>query len=154
MAGGVALVLVLALLAFTALTVWIVCLCSPRITAKRFFSDVYTCQLVDEHSGATVPGSCVVRWSLTERMVTMTLDLALVCADDKEHVLLLDLMLPPAKASPRYLSGFGMSRSGARCFVEPVKDKEKSGSPKARLRLLGIPAKGSEEFTIVAQMMV
>jgi len=164
MAGGAALVLVLALLVFTALTVWIVCLCSPRITAKRFFSDVYTCQPLDEKTGKPVPGTCVVRWSLTERVVTMTLDLAVALTDElltDDACLVLDLMLPPAKASSRYLSGFGMSTAGARCFVEPIAD---TSGPKARLRLSGMhlrhpqeqaqPAQHSQHFTVVAQMMV
>jgi len=157
MAGPV-LVLLLALLVLAALTVWIVCLCNPRITAKRFLSDVYSCQPVTE-SGEPVPGSCVVRWSLTERLVTMTLSLALNNNNNNNSpklILLLDLMLPPAKATPRYLAGFGMSDSGARCFVEPAqKTKTKTNPPQAKLRLTGLSnAHAHEHFTVVAQMMV
>jgi hypothetical protein len=143
----------LALLVLSALTVWIVCICSPRITAKRFLSDVYTCNPVTE-SGEPVPGTCVVRWSLTERVVTMTISLALNCSGLKgpDVTLLLDLMLPPAKATPRYLAGFGMSSSGARCFVEPV-EKSGTSTPQARLRLTGL-GRDQEQVTAVAQMMV
>jgi hypothetical protein len=154
-------VLLLSVLFFAALSIWIALVCSPRVTAKRFFSDVYTAKLRPVTAVVAVPPySCVVRWSVVERLVSMSVSLALdlsaesLSSESKDLSLILDLMHCPMKPDLKYISGFGLSTvSKAKVFLRPVSEPKKL---EAKLVFSDLDPERfpHEQFELTAQLMI
>ena len=129
--------LVMAVAFLAVLGAWVYCLLDPKKSAKRFSSDIYSAdvsvQIAGKLADKNAPATCVVRWSLNERLVTLFFSLSFLVpmqaggdvktADPTDARAVIPLMLAPMKCSPRYVSGFGMSQtSDARCFARPHLD--------------------------------
>jgi hypothetical protein len=156
------LVMGLAIMFLVALSVWIACLCHPKVTARRFFSDVYstTAKLVaPADQSFTAP--CTVVWSRVERVVSLSISLQMDLnqlaspkTGDLPVTLKVDLVFPPMKPEPRYLKGFGLSKvSSAKCFLSPIPE---AGKSEASLVVVGLDPRSHphENFEINGTLVI